>query len=129
MSQIPIALIHPTGNPFARNAAISLGEAGLLQEVITTIAHNPEGSLSQYFKLLPAQIRNRITNELRRRTWIAPNGVAMRSHPWGEAMRMTLVKTGLSRGFGFGSQGPVDWVYASLDRHVAKHHLQGLAEV
>ncbi|MHC5610262.1 MAG: glycosyltransferase family 4 protein [Nostoc sp.] len=129
MSQIPIALIHPTGNPFARNAAISLGEAGLLQEVITTIAYNPEGSISLYLKLLPAQIRNRITNELGRRTWIPPNGVAMRSHPWSEAMRMTLVKTGLSRSFGFGSQGPVDWVYASLDRHVAKHHLQGLAAV
>ncbi|MEH2001784.1 MAG: glycosyltransferase family 4 protein [Nostoc sp.] len=129
MSQIPIALIHPTGNPFARNAAISLGEAGLLQEVITTIAYNPEGSICQYFKLLPAQIRNRITNELGRRTWIPPNGVAMRLHPWGEAMRMTLVKTGLSRRFGFGSQGPIDWVYASLDRHVAKHHLQGLAAV
>ncbi|MDF5735813.1 MULTISPECIES: glycosyltransferase family 4 protein [unclassified Nostoc] len=129
MIRRPIALIHPTGNPFARNAAISLGEAGLLQEVITTIAYNPEGSISQYFKLLPAQIRNRITNELGRRTWISPNGVAMRSHPWGEVMRMTLVKTGLSRGFGFSSQGPIDWVYASLDRHVAKHHIQGLAAV
>lgn len=129
MAQIPIALIHPTGNPFARNAAISLGEAGLLQEVITTIAYNPEGSITQYLKLLPAEIRNRITNELGRRTWIPPNGVSMRSHPWGEAMRMTLVKTGLSRRFGFGSQGPIDWVYASLDRYVAKHHLQGLAAV
>ncbi|MCC5657836.1 glycosyltransferase family 4 protein [Nostoc sp. XA010] len=129
MVQIPIALIHPTGNPFARNAAISLGEAGLLQEVITTIAHNPEGNISQYLKRLPAQISNSIANELGRRTWIPPNGVAMRSHPWGEAMRLTLVKTGLSKGFGFGSQGPIDWVYASLDRHVAKHHLQGLAAV
>ncbi|MEH1780017.1 MAG: glycosyltransferase family 4 protein [Nostoc sp.] len=129
MAQIPIALIHPTGSPFARNAAISLGEAGLLQEIITTIAHNPEGSMSHYLKLLPARIRHRITNELGRRTWIPPNGVAMRSHPWSEAMRMSLVKTGLSRRFGLGSQGPIDWVYASLDHHVAKHHLQGLAAV
>lgn len=129
MAQIPIALIHPTGSPFARNAAISLGEAGLLREVVTTIAYNPEGSISQYLKLLPAPIRHRITNELGRRTWIPPNGVPIRSHPWGEVMRMSLVKTGLSRRLGLGSQGPIDWVYASLDRHVAKHHLQDLAAV
>ncbi|MEH2295149.1 glycosyltransferase family 4 protein [Nostoc sp.] len=129
MVQIPITLIHPTGNPNVRQAANALGEVGLLREVITTIAYNPEGSISHYLKLLPAQISNSIANELGRRTWIPPNGVAMRSHPWSEAMRMILVKTGLSRRFGFGSQGPIDWVYASLDRHVAKHHLQGLAAV
>lgn len=129
MVQIPITLIHPTGNPNVRQAANALGEVGLLREVITTIAYNPEGSISHYLKLLPAQISNSIANELGRRTWIPPNGVAVRSHPWSEAMRMILVKTGLSRRFGFGSQGPIDWVYASLDRHVAKHHLQGLAAV
>jgi alpha-maltose-1-phosphate synthase len=129
MTQLPIALIHPTANPFARNAAISLGEAGLLVEVITAIAYNPEGSISHYLKLLPAQISNSIANELGRRSWVPPNGVAVRTHPIGEALRMILVKTGLSRYLGFGNQGPIDWVYASLDRHVAKHHLQGLAAV
>jgi alpha-maltose-1-phosphate synthase len=129
MSQMPISLIHPTGNPFARNAATSLGEASLLKEVITTIAHNPTGSLSHYLKLLPRQIRNSIANELGRRTWVPPVGVTMRTHPWQEATRLTLIKTEIGQYIGAGSQGLIDWVYASLDRHVAKHHLQGLAAV
>ncbi len=129
MSQLPISLTHPTGSPFARNAALSLGEAGLLNEVITTIAHNPTGNLSHYLKLLPPQISNSIVHELGRRTWIPPKGAAMRSHPWQEATRITLVKTGLSRHFGLGSQGPINWVYASLDRHFAQDHLQSLSAV
>jgi alpha-maltose-1-phosphate synthase len=129
MSQMPISLIHPTGNPFARNAAVSLGEAGLLKEVITTIAHDPKGSLNHYLKLFPIQMRKSIANELGRRTWVPPTGIAMQTHPWQEAIRMMLIKTELSRHIGLGSQSLVDWVYASLDSHVAKHHLQGLAAV
>jgi glycosyltransferase involved in cell wall biosynthesis len=53
----------------------------------------------------------------------------MRTHPWREAMRLALVKTGLSRRFSLDYQGLVDLVYASLDRHVASHHLQGLNAV
>jgi glycosyltransferase involved in cell wall biosynthesis len=41
-------------------------------------------------------------------------------------MRMALVKTGFSRRFGLSYQGLSDWVYASLDDHVASHHLQGI---
>lgn len=129
MTKLPIALIHPTSTPFARNAAISLGEADLLQEVVTTIAYNPQGTIKHFLKLLPAQISHYIAHELGRRTWIPPNGVALRTHPWSEVMRMCLVKTGLSWPLGLGSQGPIDWVYTSLDCHVAKHHLQGLAAV
>jgi glycosyltransferase involved in cell wall biosynthesis len=124
-----MSLVHPTSNPFARNAAIALGEANLLQEVITTIVHNPKGSVSRYLNLLPEKINSRVALELGRRTWIAPTGVSMRSHPWQEAVRLALVKTGLNRSLKLGHQGPIDWVYASLDRHVAKHHLQNLDAV
>lgn len=124
-----ISLIHPTGNPNSREAALALGEANLLHEVITTIAYNPKGFASRYLELLPGQISNRIVPELGRRTWIAPNEVRIRTHPWREAVRVVLVKTGLSRPLGFSNQGPIDWVYASLDRHVAKHHLHGLDAV
>jgi hypothetical protein len=129
MSYPRISLIHPTGNPYSRNCAIALWEAGLLQEVITTIAYEPEGSLSSYLNLLPKKIRNRITQELGRRTWVPPTDVLMRTHPWREALRLALVKTGLSHRFSLNYQGLVDWVYASLDRHVASHHLQGLDAV
>lgn len=36
-----ISLTHPTGNPNSRQAALALSEVGLLQELITTIAYNP----------------------------------------------------------------------------------------
>ncbi|HAA29495.1 MAG TPA: glycosyl transferase family 1, partial [Cyanobacteria bacterium UBA8553] len=121
-----ISLIHPTGNPNSRQAAIALWEANFLQEIITTIAYDPEGSWSHYLNLLPNNIRNRITQELERRTWIPPTGVLIRTHPWYESMRMALVKTGLSRRLGLSYQRLIDLVYASLDRHVASHHLQGL---
>ncbi|AFY30858.1 glycosyltransferase family 4 protein [Calothrix sp. PCC 7507] len=129
MSQLPISLIHPTGNPFARNAAIALGDAGLLKEVITTVAHNPAGSLSHYLKLLPTPISKSIAHELGRRSWVSPNHIPIQTHPWQEATRIALVKTGLSRQLGLNSQSLVDWVYAALDRHVAHYHLQGLAAV
>jgi glycosyltransferase involved in cell wall biosynthesis len=125
MSYPRISLIHPTGNPNSRNCAIALAQVGLLQEIITTIAYNPEGSVSRYLNLLPKKISDRVTNELRRRTWVPPTGVLMRTHPWHEAMRLALVKTGLSRRLNLSYQGMGDLVYASLDRHVAKHHLQG----
>ena len=82
--------------------------------------------MPRYLNLLPNNIRIRITQELERRTWIPPTGVLMRTHPWHESMRMALVKTGLSRGLGLSYQRLIDLVYASLDRHVASYHLQGL---
>ncbi|MEA5448118.1 glycosyltransferase family 4 protein [Leptolyngbya sp. CCNP1308] len=50
----------------------------------------------------------------------------MRTHPWREALRVCLVKSGLSSKLGLGQQGPIDAVYASLDRHVAQQHLNKL---
>ncbi len=129
MSNPRISLIHPTSNPFSRNAAIALAQAGWLQEVITTMAYNPEGTIGQVLKRLPPCIRNPITHELKRRTWIPPHGVPIRAYPWGEVLRMAMVKSGVSCHIGLGHQRPIDWVYASLDRHVANHHLQGIDAV
>jgi alpha-maltose-1-phosphate synthase len=129
MSYPRISLIHPTGNPNSRNCAIALAEAGLLQEIITTIAYNPESSFSSYLRLLPKTIRNRVTQELGRRTWVPPLGALMRTHPWQEVMRLALVKTGLYHRLGFSYQQLTDWIYASLDCHVASHHLQGIDAV
>lgn len=124
-----ISLIHPTGNPNSREAALALSEGNLLYEVITTIAYDPNTSVSRYLNLLPKNISKRITDELGRRTWVSPNNVQMRTHPWREIIRIALIKTGLSERLGLRQQQLVDWVYAALDDHVAKHHLQGLAAV
>ncbi|MDV2995705.1 MAG: hypothetical protein N4J56_005359 [Chroococcidiopsis sp. SAG 2025] len=129
MSHPRISLIHPTSNPFARNAALALGEANLLQEAISTIAYNPKGVLSRYLNLLPQKISSRVALELGRRAWTAPPNAFMRSHPWQEVIRLALVKTKLNRWLNLGRQGPIDWVYVSLDRHVSQHHLHNLDAV
>ncbi|PSR17666.1 glycosyl transferase family 1 [filamentous cyanobacterium CCP3] len=124
-----ISLVHPTGNPNSRNAAIALANANLLHQIITTIAYNPGGQIAQAVQRLPKPLRHRLSQELERRTWIAPNGAAIKTHPWQEALRICLVKSGLSPRLGLGRQGPIDWVYACLDRHVAQHHLDRLDAV
>ncbi|MCL1470625.1 glycosyltransferase family 4 protein [Argonema antarcticum] len=126
MSIPRISLIHPMGNPNSREAALALSEAGLLYEIITTIAYNPKGWVSRYLNLLPKTIKNRVADELGRRTWIASNGAFIRSHPWQEAMRIALIRTGLNKHLGFSLQETVDFIYAAMDRHVSQHHLQGL---
>ncbi|MGG6242664.1 glycosyltransferase family 4 protein [Nodosilinea sp. AN01ver1] len=118
-----ISLVHHTSNPFARNAAIAIAEADLLHEVITTIAYNPKGRLAQAIQLLPSSIERSLSRELERRTWVAPEHAVLRTHAWKEALRVSLVKSGLSAHLGLGKHGPIDWVYTSLDHHVAKHHL------
>lgn len=129
MNPLHISLIHPTGNPNSREVAVALWEIGLLSEVFTTIAYNPESWLVRCLSQLPSQIFNPINRELARRTWIPPAGVPIRSYPWQEVLRVILVKTGLRNRLGIDFQSLVDWVYASLDLHVAKHHLQGLDAV
>lgn len=129
MSSPRISLIHPMGNPNSREAALALWEAGFLYEIIATIAYNPKGRVSRYLNLLPNTIKNRVADELGRRTWIAPKGVLMRTHPWKEVMRIALVRSGLNYRLGYSLQETVDWIYASIDRHVAQHHLEGLNAV
>ncbi|MBD1916324.1 MULTISPECIES: glycosyltransferase family 4 protein [Cyanophyceae] len=121
-----ISLVHPTGNPNSRNAAIALAEANLLYEVITTVAYNPNYKLSQLIQYLPSPVKLLLNQELERRLWVIPSNAVMMPHLWKELLRICLVKSGLSVKLGLGRQGPIDWVYASLDRHVATYHLDHL---
>jgi glycosyltransferase involved in cell wall biosynthesis len=124
-----ISLIHPTGNPNSLEAAIAFCEAHLLYEIITTIAFDPNSAMFHYLNLLPKNISKHITDELGRRTWVTPNRVPIRTHSWREIIRILLIKTGLSECLRLRQQQLVDWIYASIDSHVAKHHLQGLSAV
>ena len=120
-----ITLVHPTGNPFARNAAIALWEIGLLQEIITAIAYNPKGDLARFLqRFFPAGDR-----ELGRRTWIPPENGFLKTYPLEEVTRILLLRTGLNRSLGFNAQSLADWVSASIDRRVARKHLTGLTGI
>ena len=129
MRNLRISLIHPTGNPNSREAARALGEAGLLHEIITTIAYDPALPPQTALNKLPTGIKNLVNRELGRRTWVPPKGASIQAHPWKELMRIALVRTGLPRRLGFSNQSLTDWIYASLDRHVAQFHLEGLKAV
>ena len=126
MPKSRISLVHQSSNPFSRNAALALAEAGFLDEIITTIAYNPEGAIAGTLHYLPKKMRDHLTQELGRRTWMPPERASIRSHPGREIARLALTKSGLNRRLGLAYLGSVDWVYTSLDCHVAKYHLQGL---
>jgi alpha-maltose-1-phosphate synthase len=124
-----ISLIHPTGNPNSREAALALSEANLLYEIITTIAYNPESYLQRSIELLPQNFSKFITDELGRRTWLAPDRVKISCHKWQEIFRIFLVKTKLIHHLGLNYQELVDWIYTSIDNHVARHHLEEINAV
>ncbi|OKH40421.1 glycosyl transferase family 1 [[Phormidium ambiguum] IAM M-71] len=129
MPNFRISLVHPTGNPFARNAAIAFSEANLLHEIITSIAYNPQKTTLPYLNLLPKSFKNKIISELGRRTWIPPKNTTICTYPVKEVVRIAITKTNINRSLGFSSQSLVDWVYASLDRQVAKHHLHEIQAI
>lgn len=124
-----VNLIHPTSNPFARNAALAIAEADLLIAVVTTFTYSPD-SLDRYWgralkRLLP-KLTSALEKELGRRAWVAPEGSKMYDYPWQEILRIFLVKTGLGKKLGITDKYLVDWMVASFDRHVAKHHLKSI---
>ncbi|PSO68430.1 MAG: glycosyl transferase family 1 [Cyanobacteria bacterium QH_8_48_120] len=126
MPKPQISLVHQSSNPFSRNAALALAEVSFLNEVITTIAYNPEGAIAHTLHYLPKKMRDRLTQELGRRTWSPPEGASICPHPGREIARLALTKSGLNRRLGLAYLGSIDWVCTSLDCHVAKYHLQGL---
>ncbi|MBW4686012.1 MAG: glycosyltransferase family 4 protein [Komarekiella atlantica HA4396-MV6] len=126
MSNQSVSLAHQINPSFARNAALALAEANLLKEVITPIAYDPEAATWKFLNLLPKNLKTTIANELSRRTWISPNGVPIQTYPWKEIIRIFLSLTKLTPRLGFSDMQLVDWVYVSLDRQIAKHHLDGL---
>lgn len=129
MANSRILFIHPTGNPNSREAALALSTANILSEIITTVAYDRNTSWWQYVNFLPEKVRTLVKNELGRRTWITPSGVAIKTHPWREVVRVALMRTGLARRLGLSPHSLADWIYVSLDRHVAHHHLQGIDAV
>lgn len=123
MPPTQISLIQATANSYSLNAAIALSEAGILHELITTLAYDPNSSFAQVVNALPRSISDRLTTEFKRRLWSLPNSGEICSHTSREVLRLTLTLSKLYRPLKLDRQGLVDWVYASLDNHAADHHL------
>lgn len=119
--------MHPTGNPFARQAAIAFAEVGYLDSIITAIAYQPDSRLARILQRWP--LARRLEGELQRRSWLAPSGVRQIAYPGRELLRLALLKSGLARALRLNPQHLADWVYAGLDRQVARRHLEGLSAI
>jgi alpha-maltose-1-phosphate synthase len=118
-----VVLIHPTGNPNVRNAALAISELGMLGAVVTTFAYN-SSSLDNYLGRAIKNLLPKLEQELGRRTWVAPPGSTIHQYFFQEVLRIFLVKTGLGKKLGIADKDLTDWMVAAFDRYVAKHHLQ-----
>ncbi len=107
-------LSHPTGNQNVRHSALALYEAGLLGELWTCLAFDPNSFTS---RLLPGAVRS----EAARRAFPEALRPSIHTHAWRELARLG------SRRLGW--HGPsahesgwcsVDAVYQALDRRVAR---------
>lgn len=121
-----ISLVHQINPSFAQQASLALVEAGLLREVITTLAYNPQAPIWRSLGILPKTFKTQITNELSRRSWLSIDENLIHTYPWQEIVRIFLSRTKLASSLGLSYKQLIDWVYVCLDRHVANHHLKGV---
>lgn len=121
-----LSIVHPTCNPNVRNAALSFLEAGLLHEVITTFGYN---SNSNFMGKLPQPVSRQIEKILSGRVWHLNSECNLRLHPIREMFRLFNAKTKKGIGFGINPNSLTNWIYKSLDEHVAKYHLNNISAV
>jgi len=123
---IQVSFLRATANSNALNAAIALSEAGMLHELITTLAYDPHSPSAQVINALPRAMGDRLTTELKRRLWLLPKSGSIRSHPSYELMRLSLTLSQLYQPLHLNRRRLIDWVYARLDAHTARHHLHNI---
>ena len=129
MPQPKISLVQSTANSNSLNAAIAFSEAGLLHELITTLAYNPTGNLANILKVLPQKFKNFADKELKRRTWTITGSGRISSYMKEELIRLFLTKTNSFSYLGLNRRELIDWVCASLDSQVAQKHLGNINAV
>jgi len=117
-----VLFVHPTGNPFASNAAIALDNASMLHAIVTCFNYSRDGRLARLVQKLPRVASKKLQWELLRRSWISVDRVPVYSYPHREIIRIFFQKFLLSH-LEFNPQRLTDWVYQSLDNIVAKKHL------
>jgi glycosyltransferase involved in cell wall biosynthesis len=121
-----LRLVHPTGNPFARQAAIALAEMKMLAEISTGFAYNPQ----QRWAKLVARYLPHLATELARRTWLMPSAsVKLRQFPGREIIRFLLLRYRLPDYLGISPQRFTDWVYQAIDRDSARGSWRGITGV
>ena len=58
-----IVFSHPTGNPFAKNAALAIQQSGFLREIVTSYVYDSNGLLGKLLRFLPRFLSDRFERE------------------------------------------------------------------
>jgi len=116
-----ISISHPTSNPNSRNAALSISEANLLYEVITSIGYNSNSVLLKYS---PDYIKNIISNLLSGRAWNIPKNSKLTLYPLYELIRIFVKKTKFP--FVSSKFKDADFLFSLIDKYVANYHLDNI---
>lgn len=124
-----ITLLRGISNSNSLNVAIALSEARWLYEIITTLAYDPNGRVAHCLGRLPTFIGQPIAQELGRRTWSIPGSGTIRAHPFREALRVLICRSGLHCSLKLNPQELVDRVLLHLDLHASRYHLKEIDAV
>jgi len=129
MHNLCVSLVHPAPNPFTRNAAKALQEAGLLRSIISTAIYSSEGVLSRVARIMPPTVKISVEDQLLRRAWLMPKETTIITHPSKEILRIVFNSLGLDRIFALKRRLFVDWVYSDLDKYVARKQLEDIKAI
>ena len=129
ISTYRISLIKASVNSNALNVALAFSEQGILHEIITTFAFNPNSDIARLLNFLPQSLRGKLVSEFSRRTLVLADSGRIRSHGLKESIRVLthrLSNRFLSRSV---QSSLIDWVYTSLDCHASQAHLSNINAV
>ncbi|BAY60600.1 putative glycosyl transferase [Calothrix brevissima NIES-22] len=128
MLDVNLSIVHHGNASNVRQSALAFAEAGLLNEVITTLAYNPHAPIWRCLDLLPSQLNRLIRDELSKRTWIIKDK-KITSYPGYELLRILLLKTQLNKCTGISSEQIRNWGFTLLDYQVAHYNLHNIAAI
>ncbi len=126
-----LSLVHH-GNPGnVRQAALAFLENNLLNQVITTLAYNPQSKIWNNLDILPSKFKQLIREQLSKRTWAFPEE-NITIYPWYEIFRLFLSSNYGNRFLNLldiQNELIVDLGFLLLDRHVSQFHLQNIKAI
>jgi len=126
-----LSLVHHGNAGNVRQAAKSFLDANLLNQVITTLAYNPNSKIWNKLDLLPIKFQHLIREELSKRTWILPQENIF-LYSWYEILRLLVFRIQINKflnTFGITNELIVDLGFLILDHYVAKSHLKNIKAI
>ncbi len=107
-----IAFCHPTGNPNARNALLSLLKSDLLASLTTSFYYNKN---SKIFSILNF-VSKKLSKEFARRDWVPDEVEKIFSFPGPELLRIFLIRSKIARILGIEEKSLSDYLSVHIDR-------------